>query len=264
MKTIGLSAAAFLLALAAPVHAADYYVSVRCGAGLPSTNDSSFDASNGCSNSINYPNYVLAAADANSGGLHAEAHGDGHQIGQADAILTDNYVVNAPGMSGAPGTLKFTYYIHGTSAGPNSQGRVELSVSSNDVYTDPLSAIAFVQYFNGKALVGTTAGLGVALTFGAGNNIATWLDLYSGQGEINFDSTVLLVGLQAFDSAGNPVNATITGDGGLDYSALAASNAASLGLGVSSVPEPSTWALMLVGFAAAGLIYRRSARSALV
>jgi hypothetical protein len=45
------------------------------------------------------------------------------------------------------------------------------------------------------------------------------------------------------------------GDGGFDYVALAASNAAALGLDggvVAGVPEPSTWAMLLIGFAGLG------------
>jgi hypothetical protein len=50
-------------------------------------------------------------------------------------------------------------------------------------------------------------------------------------------------------------SAAITGDGGIDYVALAASNAAALGLDVvvvAGVPEASTWAMMLIGFAGLG------------
>jgi hypothetical protein len=53
------------------------------------------------------------------------------------------------------------------------------------------------------------------------------------------------------------------GDGGFDYVALAASNAAALGLNVSGVPEPSTWTMMLIGFAGfGGAVLRRARKGA--
>jgi hypothetical protein len=166
-------------------------------------------------------------------------------------------------LAGSPGNLVFTYYVHGVTSGPLAKGRVLVTVDSTQVYTDPSAAIAFIQYISGVDGVASKGALGVAIDFDAANNIETALQLYSEQGEIDFNDTVELVGIQAFDSAGRPVAATITGDGGFDYSALAASNAAALGLDVSGVPETSTWAMMLIGFAGlGGAMLRRARRGA--
>jgi hypothetical protein len=262
----GISILVLLMGASAPLHAAQYFASVNCADRSGTTYDiSSTNAGEGCENSIDYPNYVEAAAQANAGGLHAEAHGDGHLLGQSTAVASDNYLVSAgPGLAGSPGSLVFTYHVHGVSADPSAKGRVLVTVDSTEVYTDPSAAIAFIQYIDGVDSVASNGALGVAFNFGTPNNIETALSIYSDQGEIDFNNTVELVGIQAFDSAGRPVAATITGDGGVDYVALAASNAAALGLDVSSgVPEASTWAMMLIGFAGlGGAMLRRARRGA--
>jgi hypothetical protein len=259
---VGISVVSLLLGATTPLHAAAYLASVNCGDRNGTVyEESSRDASEGCSNSIDYPSYVAAGAEANAGGLHADAHGDGHITPQSEANMSDNYLVSAaPGLAGAKGSLVFTYYVHGVSADPLAKGRVWVTVDSTEVYTDPAAATAFIQYIDGVDSVASKGAIGVAFTFDAVQNIETTLSLYSEQGDINFDSTVELVGIQAFDSAGKPVAATITGDGGFDYGKLAASNAAALGLDVSGVPEASTWAMMLIGFAGLGGAMLRGAR----
>jgi hypothetical protein len=254
---VGISIMGLPMGASTPLHAAQFFASANCGDRSGTTYDiSSRQASEGCENSIDYPNYVLAASEADAGGLHAEAHGDGSILGQTTAVISDNYLVSAgPGLAGSPGSLVFTYHVHGVSADPQAKGRVLVTVDSTEAYTDPSAAIAFIQYIDGVDTVASKGALGVAIEFGTPNNIETALQLYSERGEIDFDSTVELVGIQAFDSAGKPVAATITGDGGFDYSALAASNAAALGLdgsGVAGAPEASTWAMMLIGFAGLG------------
>jgi hypothetical protein len=251
-----------LLVAAAPGRAAVFSASANCGNyGGGSYTANSTSASEGCSNSIDYPKSVVAGAEADAGGLHAGAQGDGHLLGQAGAGVRDNYLVSAgPNLAGATGTLVFTYNIHGVTSGPFAKGRVLVTVDDAAVYTDPAAAVAFLQYFDGGDLgVDSEGGLGIAINFDSPNDIETYLEVYSESGFIDFNSTVELVGIQAFNSAGKPVSATITGDGGFDYSALAASNAAALGLNAGAVPEPSTWAMLLIGFAGLGYAgYRRA------
>jgi hypothetical protein len=259
----GMSILGLLMGASTPLHAAQYFASVNCGDRSGTTYDiSPRQASEGCENSIDFPNYVEAASEADAGGLHADAHGDGSILGQSTAVISDNYLVSAgPGLAGSPGSLVFTYYVHGVTADPLAKGRVLVTVDSTQVYTDPSAAIAFIQYIDGVDTVAGKGALGVAINFDSPNNIETALQLYSERGTIDFDSTVELVAIQALDSAGRPVAATITGDGGFDYSALAASNAAALGLNVSGVPEPSTWAMMLIGFAGLGGAMLKRART---
>jgi hypothetical protein len=266
MKTlIGISILGMLMNAALPLRAAEYFASTNCqnrGGAVYET--STTFASSGCANSIDYPGFVTAGAEAADETLHADAHGDGHLDAEAVAVMSDNYLVSAgPGQTGASGSIVFTYYVHGVSTDPHAMGRVLVTVDSTAVYTDPSAAIAFIQYIAGADSVASQGAMGVAFEFGVAQNIETGLTLSSENGEINFDSTVELVGIQAFDSAGKPVSATITGDGGFDYSALAASNAAALGLDVSGVPESSTWAMMLVGFAGLAFAGRQAARRAL-
>ncbi len=99
----------------------------------------------------------------------------------------------------------------------------------------------------------------MGVTIGVPTAIETDLNLYSLSGFIDFSDTVELVGVQVLDSNGDPISATVTGDGGFNYSALAASNAAALGLNAAPAPEASTWAMIVVGFA--GLAYAARRRN---
>jgi hypothetical protein len=262
----GISILGLLLGASAPGHATTYFAQGKCGGSGTYDIETNRSANEGCAFSTqNNTNFVEASAEADPGGLHADAHGDNHDIGQATAVITDNYLVTAQGLAGTTGTLKFDYYIHGVTADPHAKGKVLVSVDSTEIYTDPAAAIAFVQYIDGADSVASQGAIGVSFQFGGANDIETALELESDNGTIDFDSTVELVGIQAFDSAGKPVAASIIGDSGIDYVALAASNAKALGLdgggGVAVVPEASTWAMLLIGFAMAGFVHRRNARS---
>jgi hypothetical protein len=253
----GISILGLLVGASAPVHATTYFAQAKCGGAGTYDIETNRPADDGCAFSTqNNTNFVEAGAEADPGGLHADAHGDNHEDGQATAVITDSYLVTFPGLAGTSGTLKFTYYVHGVTSDPGAKGKVLVSVDSEDVYTDPAAAIAFIQYIDGAETVAGQGAIGVSFQFGGANDIETALELESENGTINFDSTAELIGIQAFNSAGKPVAASIVGDSGIDYVALAASNAKALGLddggGVAGVPEASTWAMMLIGFAGLG------------
>jgi hypothetical protein len=91
---VGISLLGLLVGASTPLRAAQYFASASCG-GSATYDISSTDANEGCEQSTNYPNFVEAGAEADPGGLHAGAHGDGHLIGQATAVISDNYLVSA-------------------------------------------------------------------------------------------------------------------------------------------------------------------------
>jgi hypothetical protein len=102
---VEMSILGLLLGASTPLHAAQYFASASCG-GSGTYDISSTDANEGCENSVDYPNYVEAGAEADPSGLHAGAHGDGHLVGQSVAVVTDNYLVSAgPSLTGAQGSL---------------------------------------------------------------------------------------------------------------------------------------------------------------
>ncbi len=267
MKTfVGMSIFGLLLGASAPVHATSYYASTRCGVDAPTYDEETNKAAeDGCAFSTP-DGAVEAAADADPGGLHADAIASDLYIGQATAVITDSYLVTSPGLAGTSGTLKFTYFVHGVTSGAHAKGRVLVTVNSTDVYTDPAASIAFIQYIDSAETVAGEGAIGVSFQFGGANDIETALQLQADRGTVDFDDTVELIGIQALNSAGKPVAASITGDSGIDYVALAASNAKALGLeggggGVSAVPEASTWAMILLGFAGLGCVGYRKAKN---
>jgi hypothetical protein len=203
---IGISILGLLVSATAPVHATTYFAQAKCGGSGTYDIETNRSADEGCSYSTqDFTNFVEASAEADLGGLHADAHGDGHDLGQATAVITDNYLVTAPALAGTTGTLKFNYYVHGVTSDPHAKGTVLVSVDSTDVYTDPAAAIAFVQNIDGADSFAGKGAIGVSFQFGGANDIETALELQSENGTIDFDDTVELIGIQAFDSAGKPV-----------------------------------------------------------
>ena len=248
-----------LLCAAAPGHPAEYTASANCGGSQQVVSGSTYAGAE-CGYPITYPvlGFISATSEANSSGLYVSAHGAGYTDGTADAIMSDNYFVASGAVpTGSPGTLVFTYYVHGLSADPSAMGRVLLTADNPEIITS--SDILFEQSVDGAAVISSTGSLGVGVTIGVPTAIETDLNLYSLSGFIDFSDTVELVGVQVLDSNGDPISATVTGDGGFNYSALAASNAAALGLNAAPAPEASTWAVIVVGFA--GLAYAARRRN---
>jgi hypothetical protein len=266
MKAIvGISVIGLLLGAVAPLHAAEYFASANCEGKFDSESGADF-AGAVCSNSASSTAFLSASSEADASGLHAAAHGADFNDASADAVLTDNYFVASGGPPGTPGTLDFTYYVHGISADPSAMGSVLVTADNTNVFTDPAAAIVFEKDINGAAVIAGTGTLGVGVTIGVPTAVETDLHVLSLQGFIDFSDTVELVGIQAFDSDGHPISATITGDGGFNYSALAASNAAALGLNAGSVPEASTWMMLLAGFVSLGgaMLFRSRSGAAAV
>lgn len=259
-------AVALALSAAAPAHPAEYTASANC-VGKQDVESGSAFAGAECGYSITYPTngFISAFSEADSTGLYASAHGAGYDDGTADAILSDNYFVASGGVPGAPGTLVFTYYVHGLSADPTANGQVRLTADNPAIpLTIPGGDVVFEQSILGVDTVAATSSLAVGVALGLPNAIEVDLNLYSLAGVIDFSDTVKLVGIKAFNSAGDPIGGDVMGDGGVDYSKLAASNAAALGLRAGGVPEASTWAMLLTGFAGLGgmTLYRARNRAA--
>jgi hypothetical protein len=263
---VPLSAIGLLLAAAAPAHPAEYTASANCE-GTEEIESGSAFAGAECGYGISYPTFgfVSATSEADPTGLYASAHGAGYLDGTADAIISDNYFVASGGSPGSTGTLDFTFYVHGISADPSAIGQAEITADNPAVpVTTPGGDILFEQSIDGVDTVSATSSLGVGVTLGVPNGIEVDLHLYSLAGYIDFSDTVELVGIEAFDSNGNPISGDIMGDGGFDYSVLAANNAAALGLTAANAPEAPTWALLLIGFAGLGgaTLYRGRSRPA--
>jgi hypothetical protein len=251
-----------LLCAAAPGHAAEYTASANCG-GSQQVVSGSTSAGAECGYPITYPvfGFISASSEADSAGLYVAAHGAGYNDGTADAIVSDNFFV-ASGVlpAGSPGSLVFTYYVHGLTADPSAMGQVRLTADNPSMpSTAPGGNVVFEQTIQGAATIETTSSLAVGVSLGVPTGIEVDLNLYSLAGYIDFSDTVELVGIKALDSAGNPISGDVTGDGGFDYTTLAADNAAALGLNAAPAPEASTWALIVVGFA--GLAYAARRRN---
>jgi hypothetical protein len=199
--------------------------------------------------------FISASSEADATGLYASAHGAGYTDGTADAIISDNFfVASGVGPPGSAGSLVFTYYLHGLSSDPSASGQVRLTADNPAMPSaTPGGNIVFEQTIEGVATVSATSSLAVGVSLGVPNGIEVDLNLYSLAGFINFSDTVELVGIKVLDSDGKPVAGDVLGNGGVDYSALAASNAAALGLnGGTTAPEASTWAMLLIGFLSLG------------
>lgn len=180
--------------------------------------------------------FITAEATADSTGLHAYAAGDFGYEAEGTAFVSDNYFLPSGGAPGSPGTLDMTFYVHGVTPSSNAVGHVKVT-AYNSAVSGPGPVVD--QDIDGIDTVATTGSLGLAVELGIPNNISERLDLYSTQGIIDFSDTVELVGIAVLDSHGKPVSGDVTGDGGLDYTKLAVSNAAALGLNVGGVPEAS-------------------------
>lgn len=259
---VRLSAIGALLGATAPVHSAEYTASANCG-GSQDIESSSAAAGAECGYAITYPSlgFVSASSESDPTGLYASAHGAGYTDGMADAIVSDNYFVAG---GGAPGTIVFTYYVHGLSASPTASGQVTLTADNPLIPVIVAGQdVVYEQAINGVATVAATSSLAVGVTLGVPTAIEVDLNLYSLAGFIDFSDTVELVGIKVLDSDGALVNGDVMGDGGVDYTKLAASNALALGLQTVSVPEASTWAMLLTGFVSlAGAMLCRARSSA--
>jgi hypothetical protein len=253
---IGLSVIGLLLSATTPLQAATYYASANCG-GTEQNNTSGTAAGAECGYGITYPSlgFVSATSEADATGLYARAHGAGYTDGTADAVMSDNYSMPTGGaVPGSPGSLVFTYYIHGLSADPAANGQVRLTADNPAILPPfPGADVVFEKAIEGVATVASVNSLAVGVTLGVPNAIEVDLNLYSLAGVIDFSDTVELVGIEVLDNNGNPISGDVTGDGGFDYTKLAASNAAVLGLdGATAAPEASTWAMLLTGFLSLG------------
>lgn len=261
---VRLSAIGALLGATAPVHSAEYTASANCG-GSQDIESSSGAAGAECGYAITYPSlgFVSASSESDPTGLYASAHGAGYTDGTADAIVSDNYFVAGGGPAGT-GSIVFTYYVHGLSASPTASGQVTLTADNPLVPVIVAGQdVVYEQAINGVATVAATSSLAVGVTLGVPTAIEVDLNLYSLAGFIDFSDTVELVGIKVLDSDGALVNGDVMGDGGVDYTKLAASNALALGLQTASVPEASTWAMLLTGFVSlAGAMLCRARSSA--
>jgi hypothetical protein len=259
----GLSVICVLMG-AAPLHAATYFASANCG-GTEQSNTSNAAAGAECGYSINYPvdGFIYASSEADATGLYVSAHGAGYSDGTADAGINDNFLV-ASGVlpAGAPGSLVFTYYVHGLTADPSAIGQVRLTADNPAMPpATPGGDVVFEQAIQGATTIAATSSLAVGVSLGVPTGIEVDLNLYSLAGYIDFSDTVELVGIEAFDGNGHPLTGDVTGDDGFDYTKLAARNAAALGLnGATTAPEASTWAMLLIGFLSLGAARLQRAR----
>lgn len=262
---VRLSAVGLLLSAANPVRPAEYSALANCGGNQDNESGAAAAGAN-CGYSITYPSvgFVSAFSEADATGLYVSAHGAGYTDATADAITSDNYSMSAGGgPPGATGSVVFTYYVHGLSADPSADGQIRLT-ADNPAFPviNPGQDVVFEQTVKGVATVANVSSLAVGVALGVPNAIEVDLNLYSLAGYIDFSDTVELVGIKVLDSDGKPIGGDVTGDGGFDYTTLAAANAAALGLNVGGVPEASTWGMLLTGFAGLGgvALYRERLR----
>jgi hypothetical protein len=135
--------------------------------------------------------------------------------------------------------------------------------------------------YEGNLLSGTSlgsAGLADAQLLGYAGT-GTYLDLLSGLGgasvltfnQMLYGQTIIAIHYGAAGAApeatsfflfdfGTVGSKTLTINGRAGANALGTSDAAILSTGLAPVPEPATWALMLLGFGGMGMALRRSRR----
>ena len=153
----------------------------------------------------------------------------------------------------ADGPVKVEYTYLGKEAGDTNSflvlGNLQFSTAvSNygDTVGETLSLAGLLNFAFGanQATPSVTNGSNPS-TSGVPNFFVSFYDQFGNLGALSGNSGVI-----AFDDGGNPADA--------DYDDLVVS------FTVSAVPEPATWAMMLLGFAGIGLLaYRRRSRFAL-
>ena len=154
----------------------------------------------------------------------------------------------------ADGPLKVEYTYLGKEAGDTNSflvlGNLQFSTAVSDygdTASETLSLAGLLNFAFGanQATPTVTNGSNPAGGTGVPNFFVSFYDQFGNLGALSGSSGVI-----AFDDGGSPADA--------DYDDLV------VGFNVSAVPEPTTWAMMLLGFAGIGfLAYRRKSKLAL-
>lgn len=213
-------------------------------------------------------NVSAEASPAHGGTAHAYAFGDGGfsgnstsrnaegikdpQQGYTAATATVNYGFRVVGPSSAtlvPVTFVATAYVKTVGTGYGSADLL--------IYSDPLAPL--VDWELGGEQSDET-GAGGETIYLSPNTLYAVLVLTTAYGHSPYE-----------DGPYDPTQDSGSADAYVDPTFALSGQYASLyhfeGLPdvalAGGVPEPSTWAMLLIGFAAAGLLYRRNARSAL-
>ena len=153
----------------------------------------------------------------------------------------------------ANGPLKVEYTYLGKEAGDTNSflvlGNLQFSTAVSDygdTASETLSLAGLLNFAFGanQATPTVTNGSNPAGGTGVPNFFVSFYDQFGNLGALSGSSGVI-----AFDDGGSPADA--------DYDDLV------VGFNVSAVPEPTTWAMMLLGFAGIGLLaYRRRSKLA--
>ena len=209
-----------------------------------------------------------------TGSFTGETNSFAFHDGEAAAYSTDTLLL--PG-SGA-GTIQFGFSIDGSTM---SVGNGETFIYLNyELGTGPIFTA-----FNAKTSYGTShvtnpttgspvagftttgaslGGSGIAYSFAHPITLGASFDLslglfaasypgaFTGVANNDFFSTARISSIALLDAAGHPIDFSIKGASGTVYDATGAHLPTAVG-----VPEPGTWAMMLLGFGGLGAVLRR-------
>lgn len=173
--------------------------------------------------------------------------GTANTFAQAEILFVDSAVV--PGAFGAPVTLTMSMPVNGAFSGDGQ-------VSGEIAFSDPNAGISFVQ--DNLLANALSPSFDFTQTFNVfgGDQLFWRMDLIAQAGTTN-DSGLLQTSMADVSHTGRLFFDLPSGDGlvgvsGHDYASILPT--------VDGVPEPGTWAILLLGFGGMGAVLRRARR----
>lgn len=174
------------------------------------------------------------------------------------AGLTSNLLLTLTGQSA--GQSIFSYILSNTSSSPITQSMVTAFGFDIDPAATGVNGITNLSgQFTGVGSGNIANGRNVELCFTADNGPQC---NGAGSGNVGLAKGASTSGTFTLLFSGNDGNNVILNDFAVRYQALAGVNANSAtgAASIAAVPEPGTWALMLLGFGAVGFSMRRQRR----
>lgn len=151
-----------------------------------------------------------------------------------------------------PPSITLTTVVEGTNQPNQTNVATFTSIGGTTLnfagYNASLSNISLI--LNGSSTnLFSASGLGSGLAFGSTSNVGS-------DGSLNFTGTGYFDSFFTALGAGNyTLGYTLTGNGGPNGLRITATNVTNVATG--AVPEPATWAMMLLGFGGIGFAMRR-------